>query len=363
LAEKAELGYACLGTLGRKRGANSMNRPWIALTVGLYLTGAASAQVAPGDPVAGPQPTYAVEAVVLGSGVKLKSSMYREYKCGPSEQFDGFTWCQKSRRDKERRGSFEASYSILHAKDGTVVYANRSQQPAFFDGNETERDIQSYARKIGESPRITKMPRRLGTLDAVMAMWGKIELEPLDDDSIKLLAEGKSPRKGFLIDFISNFARSAQEGLPIYRISGGAGFVWVGSFDQKGRGTLRFAAIDASALPPVPVATPPASVAQPASAASRPAAMPPPVETQPAPVPSLAPVVIQPPPVPPLAAVPPQSAAVSPPAPAATQPAPVPPPAPAATQPAPVPTLAPVPTQSATVPPPAPAPAPRASAP
>jgi hypothetical protein len=55
-----------------------------------------------------------------------------------------------------------------------------------------------------------------------------------------------------LIDFLGNFVRSAKEGLPIYRIGGGAGFVWAGNFDQKGRGTLRFAAVDASAftLPP-----------------------------------------------------------------------------------------------------------------
>jgi hypothetical protein len=30
-----------------------------------------------------------------------------------------------------------------------------------------------------------------------------------------------------LVDFIGDFARSATNGLPIYRISGGAGFVWV----------------------------------------------------------------------------------------------------------------------------------------
>ena len=41
-----------------------------------------------------------------------------------------------------------------------------------------------------------------------------------------------------------------KEGLPIYRISGGAGLIWVASFDQKGRGTLRFAAVDASAFYP-----------------------------------------------------------------------------------------------------------------
>ncbi len=238
-----------------------MSKLWIALTVALYLTGAANAQVGPSGQTAGPAATYAVEGLVLGSRVKLESSMYREYKCGSSEQFDGFIWCQKTRRDSERRGPFEASYSILHSKDGTVVYANRTQQPAFFDRSETERDIQNYSRKIGESPRTTRMPLRSGTLDAVLATWGSAELEPLDNDSVKLLAEGKSPKKGFLIDFLGNFTRSAQEGLPIYRIVGGPGFVWVASFDRKGRGTLRFAAIDASAFQPGPVATQPAPVA------------------------------------------------------------------------------------------------------
>src|SRR5262249_11482419 len=57
----------------------------------------------------------------------------------------------------------------------------------------------------------------------------------------------------YLIDFIGNFARSAKEGLPIYRISGGAGFLWVTSYDQRGRGTLRFAAIDSSAIYPTPL--------------------------------------------------------------------------------------------------------------
>jgi hypothetical protein len=69
----------------------------------------------------------------------------------------------------------------------------------------------------------------------------------LDNDSIKMLAEGRSPKRGYLIDFIGNFARSAKEGLPIYRISGGAGFLWLGSFDPIGRGILRFAAVDPSA--------------------------------------------------------------------------------------------------------------------
>jgi hypothetical protein len=70
------------------------------------------------------------------------------------------------------------------------------------------------------------------------------------------LAEGRRPTtKGYFIDFIGDFAHSAKEGLPVYRLSGGAGFVWVASYDQKGRGTLRFSAVDASAIQPQFVAT------------------------------------------------------------------------------------------------------------
>ena len=110
------------------------------------------------QPIAGLTPTYSVEGVALGSLFQFKSSAYREYKCSPSDQFDGFTWCQKTRRVSAQRGFSETIYSILVSHDGTVVYVNRYQRPTVFDPNEAERDIQDYSRKIGESPRITKMP-------------------------------------------------------------------------------------------------------------------------------------------------------------------------------------------------------------
>ena len=204
-----------------------------------------------------PQPTgsqssvYAVTGVALGATGPFGSSAYREYKCGPSDQFDGFTWCQKTRKEKERRGTFSATYSILHTRDGAAVYVNRYQEPAFFGANEAANEIQRYSREIGESPLITRMPHRVGFPNGILASWGKVELEPLDDDNIKALAEGRRlTTKQYFIDFIGDFNRSAKEGLPIYRLSGGPGFVWAASFDQKGRGTLRLTAVDASALAP-----------------------------------------------------------------------------------------------------------------
>src|SRR5262249_1375168 len=187
---------------------------------------------------------YVVAGLSLGSRVQFDSSNYREYKCSPSEQFDGLTWCQKTRQ--ERRFA-NVTYSILHSQDGTLVYVNRFQEPAFFGPNEADEAIRQYSTKIGEKPQIKRLPPRRGVPEGMLATWGKIALEPLDDESIKTLAEGRSPKKGYLIDFIGNFARSAKEGLPIFRISGGAGFLWLASFDPIGRGILRFAAVDPSA--------------------------------------------------------------------------------------------------------------------
>src|SRR5215471_11920727 len=189
---------------------------------------------------------YAVDGLAVGTQLNFGSASYREYKCSPSDQFDGLTWCQKTRSDKERRRPYIAAYSLLHSRDGNILYINRSQQPAFLNPKEVEANIQRYSRKIGESPRIMKMPHRGGLPDGVIAVWGKITLEPLDQESIKILADGKGPRKGLLIDFLGNFARSAKEGLPIYHIDGGPGFIWAASFDQKERGTLRLAAVELS---------------------------------------------------------------------------------------------------------------------
>src|SRR5262245_40266040 len=234
---------------------------WLGVLALLSAGGSLALAQAPGDSgrtACGPQdPVYAVGGLTLGARVPFDSAAYREYKCGPSDQFDGFTWCQRIRQDKERRGAFAATYSILHARDGRIAYLNRVQVPAFFGPDEAEQDIQRYSRQLGEQPRTVTMPRRPEFSYGILAAWGKVVLEPLDRESLERLLEGRRPTtKGYLIDFIGDFARSAKEGLPIYRLSGSAGFVWVASYDQKGRGTLRFSAVDASASSPPAVATP-----------------------------------------------------------------------------------------------------------
>jgi hypothetical protein len=188
---------------------------------------------------------YTIDGLAVGTQLNFDDASYRQYRCSPSDQFGDLTWCQKTRKDREPRGS-TAIYSLLHSGDGSILYINRSQEPGVSNPQKAEEEIQQYSRKIGESPRVMKMPHRNGLPDGLIAVWGKVTLEQLDQESIKSLADRKGLKKGLLIDFLGNFARSAKAGLPVYRIDGGPGFVWAASFDQKGHGILRLAAVDAS---------------------------------------------------------------------------------------------------------------------
>jgi hypothetical protein len=193
---------------------------------------------------------YSVDGLAIGTRLNFDSASYRAYKCTPSDQFRGLTWCQKTTSGRERRGPYSVTYSLLHSGDGKIVYVNRSQEPSYLNSNEADKDIQGYSLRFGESPTIMKMPHRSGLPDGLITIWGKITLAQLDQETVKSLSEGKNPKRGLLIDFLGNFVRSAKEGLPIYRIENGPGFVWRSSFDVNGRGSFRFAAVDASELSP-----------------------------------------------------------------------------------------------------------------
>jgi tetratricopeptide (TPR) repeat protein len=187
---------------------------------------------------------YSVAGLELGGRVKFDAN-YKKYECTPSEQFEGFTWCVLKKQEREPRGSYNVSYSILHSRDGTAFYINRFQEPAFWNDNEINDDLARLSRKFGEQPRILNLPSRRGLPEGVIAMWGKVALEELDNASRKTLAADKSVKRGVLVDFIGNYTRSAREDLPLYRLTGGAGFVWIAS-NKNGRGTMRFLAIDPS---------------------------------------------------------------------------------------------------------------------
>jgi hypothetical protein len=218
-----------------------------------------------------PHPEYVVDGLSLGNRVVFDSASYREYQCRPSDQFSGFFFCQKRRPMQDPRGNYISSNTILHSEDGTAVYINRYLEPAFFDGDEARTDVEGRSKKFGRPARVIPMPAKSDVPNGMIVSWGDVVLEPLDATTMRSLADGDSVRAGFMIDHIGNLRHSASLGLPIYRLRGGAGYVWAASWNDSGIGTLQFLTIDASRFVPAStggmIYTPPQSPTPTASTA------------------------------------------------------------------------------------------------
>ncbi len=223
------------------------------------LSSAAWAQQVEKPPAANsPKIHYAVEDLILGDKVDPDSLTSRTYHCSPSEQFVGFTWCT----NRTSRGRGYTAYSILHSPNERIVYANKTLEPAFSSSTEAKEELQRISQRFGTQPRIIDMPHRSGLPDGMIAVWGNVVLTPVDTDNIKKLAEGRSPKLGFMVDFVADFEHSAKKGLPVYGIGGGPGLVLAVSYGKPDRGTLRLIAVDASKF-----ASPAADQPQPSVAA------------------------------------------------------------------------------------------------
>lgn len=200
--------------------------------------------------------SYVVDGLTLGGQVVFGSDAYKQYQCSESEQFPAFIWCQKQRREPSRWGEVTLSNSILHARDGQAVYISRYIEPAYFNPTDIRTQMESLSAKFAERPREFRIPPQHGLPKAVIAVWGRIQLDPISAADVSLIASGGSPHKGFLVSFLGDLERSAKRGVPIYRLTGGPGFLWAATFNEQGRGVLRFLTIDPSRLPaPVQIAT------------------------------------------------------------------------------------------------------------
>ena len=187
---------------------------------------------------------YVVDGLALGDKVAFNSGAYNKYHCSPSEKFPGFTWCHKDETKRE----ITFSNSILHAQDGTAWYINRYIEPATFGKSEVRSEINRLSTKYGQRPaREMQMPHKDGLPDATMVVWGKVELERLSDEEAKTVASG-GPHAGILVGFLGDLEKSAKRGTPLYVLSGGAGYVWIATYNNAGRGVLRFLTIDVSQI-------------------------------------------------------------------------------------------------------------------
>jgi len=190
---------------------------------------------------------YVVDGLSLGGHVESGNQASRPYQCRPSDKFSGLIWCHEEHTTPDNE--VMRSHSILQSQDGTAYYVDSYFQPAFFDPNNIQSEIDRMSSEFRQQARIIRMSRREGLPSAVMAIWGAIQLEPLKPDELSVVASGGSP-PGILIGFLGDEERSAKAGVPVYRLAGGAGFLWVAIFDQNGRGALQYLAIDDSKIEP-----------------------------------------------------------------------------------------------------------------
>jgi TPR repeat protein len=214
------------------------------------------------EPPTARQMPYIVDGLALGGQVRFGTEAYNQYHCKPSE-YPNLTWCHKEKRESTKHGIATSANSILHTQDGTAVYVNRYIEPAFFGPNEVRTEIDRLSAKFGERAHEFRMPHRDGLPNAVIAVWGAVELKQVDSADASAVASGASLSKGMLVSFLGDIQRSARDGVPVYRLAGGAGYVWAATFSQDGRGVLRFLTIDPSQIVPPSIA--PASLSPPSS--------------------------------------------------------------------------------------------------
>jgi hypothetical protein len=117
---------------------------------------------------------YAVDGLALGAQVKSGSERYQRYQCSPSDQFPDFISCNEGHTTPGKEVT--RSHSILQSQDGVAYYVNSYFDPAFFDPNEIQNEIDRMSFEFGERARVIQMPPREGLPNAVMALWGQSNL-------------------------------------------------------------------------------------------------------------------------------------------------------------------------------------------
>ncbi|MGA2637435.1 hypothetical protein [Methylocella sp.] len=191
-----------------------------------------------------PEPEFSVDGLAVGMPVAPNSAAYHRYVCKPSEQYDQFTRCFESHTEK----GVQISRTILHASNLVTWYVNKVVSPAYFTATDIDAEINRLSSQFSSAPHIYRLNETYGYPKAVIATFGGVELHPLTPNDLAILAQGNSPRAGILVDFLSNFGMSAKAHLPVYRLSGTKGFAWIASYNQQGKGSLRFFAADPSQM-------------------------------------------------------------------------------------------------------------------
>ena len=201
---------------------------------------------------AGPSnPDFVVEGLSVGSEVYPDSDAYKAYKCSRSVEFPGFTWCGVKHSLSGKFGRYDSWMTILHSDANRLVFVLQDVIPAYFGTGDADREIQRLSQDFRQSARIYNGPPRPDAPHSVIATWGDVTLTPLDQPTMDALGRGDTITAGLVIDFLGDSRKSAREGLPVFHMGGGNGYIWAAKFDDSGKGRLRITAVNPGLLPEV----------------------------------------------------------------------------------------------------------------
>jgi hypothetical protein len=148
-----------------------------------------------------PEPKFFVDGLAVGAPVAPNSKAYRQYVCKPSEQYDQFTRCHESHTEK----GVQISRTIMHTSNLITWYVNKELSPAYFTASAIDTELNRLSGSFS-TPRIHRINEMHGFPKAIIATFGGVELQPLSRDDLAILAQGKSPHLGILVDFMNEKA-------------------------------------------------------------------------------------------------------------------------------------------------------------
>lgn len=199
----------------------------------LILSVAIISQASPGNGA-----TYTVDGITLGERLAQNSPTYRSYKCQPHPEYDEYTWCDRTQLKSTSFGSGTLTTSLMHSKDGIVVYVMTTLSPVAINRSAAQAELDALSTELHEQPVLANWSNVAG-MTSVVATWGKIELKKLSPNDVDARELG-------LVDLIGNIKRSSDQDLPVYRIAGASGYFYRATFDASGRGHRYYVAADMS---------------------------------------------------------------------------------------------------------------------
>jgi hypothetical protein len=166
-----------------------------------------------------------------------------------SERWPGALWCHHTEPYHNTRGELAELGKSRVVSNDTLYYINLNQENAAWAPGEIGHYLNNLDNGVvdGRKGRGHRTTINVPGGYAVMSIWGNVTLTPIDANERSAWTLGQSPNGGITVDLIGDIIRSARIGLPIYKVTGGVGYVWIAS-DIHGHGHMRKFAIDGDSL-------------------------------------------------------------------------------------------------------------------